>query len=320
MTQAQENLIDGVYRHQLVEHAMAVVDNPASSPVDRALAADAVATCWEIERRLRREEVDLVERLADAGVSCVVVSAPVDRQSHTIRLAVDDVAAAEKAAVALSALRFTAWESWDGGARRSFLHHGSQLTMAKTDDVTTVVRVAWASHQYRSLLARVVTPTAGDWAVVRFPTFAWRMYSLLRPVRLVAERLGMRRRHDDSLGPFLSTPDSILPQLLAFAEVDANDTVVDLGCGDGRIVVAAAELTGCRGVGVETSLGLVREARKRAESAGVSDLVTIEWADARDADLTDASVAFMFLPIDVVADIIEATLDRMPAGSVLVVH
>lgn len=320
MTPAHAHLIEGVYRHRLVDHAATVVDDPTSSMPDRSFAAEALATCADIERRLRKEEAELVELLAAAGVSCAVDAAPVDRQYHTIRITVDDVAAAEQAATTLSVLGFSAWEPLSGAARRSLIHFGSQLTMAKTEDVTTVVRIAWARDQRRSALARVFTPTAGDWAMLRLPTFAWRLYSLVRPFRLVAERLGLRRRHADSLGPFLSTPDSLLAKLLEFADVDENDTVVDLGCGDGRIVVAAAERSRCRGIGVETAPDLVRQARSRAENAGVSGLVTIEQADARDVDLGEASVVFMFLPIDVVADIIEATLDRMPGGSVLVVH
>lgn len=319
-THGQQQLIEGVYRHRLAEHAKAVLDDPSSAQSDRSGALQAIDTCAKIEQRLRADEHDLVEVLAAAGVRGVAVLAPVDRQYHTIRITVDDVAAAELAATALELVGFVAWEQWHGAARRSFLHHGTELTVARTADVTTVVRITWAASRGRSRLARIVTPTAGDWSMVQLPPLAWRGYSAVRLMRLVAERLHLRRRNENSLGPFLSTPDSLLSSLLEFADVDSDDTVVDLGCGDGRIVVRAAELTQCSGVGVESAPSLVSAARERAASAGVADRVTIEQADARDIDLDAASVVFMFLPIDVVADIIEATLSKMRTGAVLVVH
>ena len=102
--------------------------------------------------------------------------------------------------------------------------------------------------------------------MVRLPRRTWPAYSLVRPVRLVLERVGLRRRHEDSLGPFLATPDSLIDPLLELAQVGPDDHVVDIGCGDGRLVVEAAARLGCRAVGIERSPELVDSARARAQS------------------------------------------------------
>jgi precorrin-6B methylase 2 len=166
----------------------------------------------------------------------------------------------------------------------------------------------------------VFTPTAGDWSLIDLPGWSWPAYSLVRPARLVLERVGAVQRHDDSLGPFLSTPQSLIGPLLAFAGVTADDRLLDVGCGDGRVVVTAAEQIGCRAVGVERSADLVERARRRATDAGVSGLVDIVHGDGRAADLAEATVVFMFLSMRVVADLVPATLQQLRPGARLVIH
>ena len=103
------------------------------------------------------------------------------------------------------------WERWAGGARESFRRTATALTVARTDDVSMVARVRWAEPIRRNVVRRMFVPTSGDWHVVDLPVRAWPLYSLIRPVRHLAERLGFRRPHEASLGPFLTTPDSLLP-------------------------------------------------------------------------------------------------------------
>src|SRR5690242_952588 len=70
--------------------------------------------------------------------------------------------------------------------------------------------------------------------------------------------------------PYVPTPPEVVEAMLKTAGVKPNDTVYDLGCGDGRIVIMAAQKFGARGVGVEIDPDLVREAKQHAEKAGVS--------------------------------------------------
>jgi ribosomal protein L11 methylase PrmA len=71
--------------------------------------------------------------------------------------------------------------------------------------------------------------------------------------------------------------------------------VYDLGCGDGRIVIAAAKTFGTRGVGVDIDPARIREAKENAKKAGVEKLVRFEEKDLFQADIHDANVVMLFL-------------------------
>lgn len=71
--------------------------------------------------------------------------------------------------------------------------------------------------------------------------------------------------------------------------------VYDLGCGDGRIVIAAAKQYGCRGVGFEIGPKLVAESRENVKKNGVENLVRIEEADIFTLDLSEADIITMYL-------------------------
>jgi SAM-dependent methyltransferase len=95
--------------------------------------------------------------------------------------------------------------------------------------------------------------------------------------------------------PFVVTPNDTVRAMLGLAEVKADDVVYDLGCGDGRIVIAAAALFGARGVGVEIDDKLVEQARVDARRAGVEGRVRIEQGDLFAMDFKDATVVMLYL-------------------------
>jgi cyclopropane fatty-acyl-phospholipid synthase-like methyltransferase len=95
--------------------------------------------------------------------------------------------------------------------------------------------------------------------------------------------------------PFVTTADSVVKAMLDLAEVSSKDVVYDLGCGDGRIVIAAARDRGARGVGIEIDDRLVELARSSARSAGVESRVRIEPADLFETDYRDATVVMLYL-------------------------
>ena len=95
--------------------------------------------------------------------------------------------------------------------------------------------------------------------------------------------------------PYVTTPDSVALAMLKLAGVTGKDTVYDLGCGDGRIVIAAAREYGAHGVGVDISPERVEEARANARMAGVQALVKFEVADLFDTDIRDATVVALYL-------------------------
>jgi hypothetical protein len=313
-------LAEAIHRGRLHEVAVAIRDDPRLGAAERARAGDAAAVCEQIGRACEHERERIVALLGAAGreLDATVPIGP--RQHHTVELRVVDYEAARQAAAALASHGFEPWQEWARGAERSARRFADELVVGATDDVTTVVRLRWGSPARRSRLGRVFTPTAGDWSLIDLPGWSWPAYSLVRPVRLVAERVGVRQRHDDSLGPFLSTPQSLIGPLLEFADVTADDRLLDVGCGDGRVVVTAAEQIGCRAVGVERSSDLVERARRRATDAGVDDLVDIVHGDGRSTDLVNATVVFMFLSMRVVADLVPATLQQLGPGARLVIH
>jgi SAM-dependent methyltransferase len=95
--------------------------------------------------------------------------------------------------------------------------------------------------------------------------------------------------------PYVTTPTALIDSMLALAGVTAEDVVYDLGSGDGRIPIRAAETVGARGVGIEIREDLVREARQRAKDAGVSDRVAFRQGDLFDADISAATVVTLYL-------------------------
>src|SRR6202023_3242404 len=82
---------------------------------------------------------------------------------------------------------------------------------------------------------------------------------------------------------------------LKLAGVQKTDTVYDLGCGDGRIVITAARQYGAHGVGIDINPERIQEARANARKAGVENLVKFEENDLFDADIHQATVVTLFL-------------------------
>lgn len=319
-TTMTDPLAEAIHDGRLYEIAATIVGDPATSATERDRAARAMAACERIGRVCEARRHDLVERLRVDGCEVEPGENIGPRQHHTIELVVTDFDTAHRAASLLERDGYEPWQTWVRGAERSARRFAEELVVGATTDVTTVVRLRWGDTRSRSPLRRVFTPTAGDWSLVDLPASLWPAYSFVRPARLAMERAGLRRRHDDSLGPFLSTPDELVRPLLDVGGIGPDDHVVDIGCGDGRIVVAAAEHARCRAVGVERSDDLVERARRRAADHGVGDLVDIVQGDGLTVDVDDATLVVMFLSIRVVADLVPAMLARLHPGARLVIH
>jgi ribosomal protein L11 methylase PrmA len=95
--------------------------------------------------------------------------------------------------------------------------------------------------------------------------------------------------------PYLPTTDDAVPEMLKLANVKSTDLVYDLGCGDGRIVIAAAKTYGAHGVGIDLDPDRIREAKENARKAGVENLVRFEQNDLFKADIHEATVVTLFL-------------------------
>ena len=95
--------------------------------------------------------------------------------------------------------------------------------------------------------------------------------------------------------PYVTTPQVVVDAMLKIAAVGPNDYLIDLGSGDGRIVITAAKNLGARGFGVDIDDSLVRTARRNAESEGVKDRAEFHTRNLFDTDLAQASVVTMYL-------------------------
>ncbi|HEX2566172.1 MAG TPA: methyltransferase domain-containing protein [Burkholderiales bacterium] len=95
--------------------------------------------------------------------------------------------------------------------------------------------------------------------------------------------------------PFITTPNDVVERMLRLAGTTAADTVVDLGSGDGRIVIAAARQFGARGIGIELNGELVAKSRENARRAGVAERVSFVEGDVLTADISRASVVTVYL-------------------------
>jgi hypothetical protein len=120
--------------------------------------------------------------------------------------------------------------------------------------------------------------------------------------------------------PYITTPQLVVDRMLTLAKVGADDFVVDLGAGDGRIVVTAARRWGARGLGVEIRGDLVALGRKNAEQAGVADRARFEMQDALRTDLAQASVLTLYLGPELNEKLMPRILATMRPGARVVSH
>jgi SAM-dependent methyltransferase len=97
-----------------------------------------------------------------------------------------------------------------------------------------------------------------------------------------------------TLAPYIPTPQDVVDRMLAVAEVTNKDTVFDLGCGDGRVVITAAKKFGARG-SASTSTRIGSRVQRNARDAGVSSLVRFEQGDIQNADVSTATVVALYL-------------------------
>ena len=95
--------------------------------------------------------------------------------------------------------------------------------------------------------------------------------------------------------PYVSTPEPVVKAMLALANVRKDDVVYDLGCGDGRIVIAAARDYGASGVGIDLDPRRIEQATAGARSAGVSDRVRFTRQDLFATDFSEATVMTLYL-------------------------
>ena len=113
---------------------------------------------------------------------------------------------------------------------------------------------------------------------------------------------------------------AIVREMLKLAAVTQHDIVYDLGCGDGRIVITAAQTTGARGTGVDIDPELIITSRRNASDANVSDLVQFRQEDLFGTDISKATVVMLYLSPDANLKLRPKLLKELKPGSRIVSH
>jgi SAM-dependent methyltransferase len=116
------------------------------------------------------------------------------------------------------------------------------------------------------------------------------------------------------------TPQLIVEDLLKMSEVNRNDIVYDLGCGDGRFVITAAKQYGSRGVGIDIDPERIKESNQNARIAGVMDKVRFIEADLFETDIREATVVALYLLPDLNMQLRPKLLKDLKPGSRVVSH
>jgi len=121
-------------------------------------------------------------------------------------------------------------------------------------------------------------------------------------------------------GPYVPSPQSVVSDMLRYADVGPDDFLIDLGSGDGRIVLTAAKVFGARGFGVEIKDHLVKQANEAAQKEGIADRVKFLKQDLFKTDVSQATVITMYLLPDTVNLLKDKFLAELRPGTRIVSH
>lgn len=121
-------------------------------------------------------------------------------------------------------------------------------------------------------------------------------------------------------GPFVPTPWPVVDAMLKMGGVTARDFLMDLGSGDGRLVIAAAQRFGASGMGVDIDPELVRLANASAKKEGVADRVRFETRDIFDTDVSPATILTLYLLPQMMLNLRPKLLAELRPGSRIVSH
>jgi hypothetical protein len=120
--------------------------------------------------------------------------------------------------------------------------------------------------------------------------------------------------------PYFPTPQPVVDRMLEMAEVKGGDVLIDLGSGDGRIPVTAAQRYGATGLGVDFEAQRIVEANENAKKAGVVDKVTFRKEDLFDTDISSASVLTLYLSLSINIKLRPRILEAMKPGARVLSH
>ncbi len=148
----------------------------------------------------------------------------------------------------------------------------------------------------------------------------WAMISILSIAFSLAAVAGFCQESRKPDVIFVPTEQAVAEEMLSMANVSKQSVVYDLGCGDGRIVIAAAVHFGARGVGIDIDPERIRESKQNAREAGVSDRVKFVQADLFNSDFHEATAVMLYLSSAVNVRLRPMLLRQLKPGTPVVSH
>jgi SAM-dependent methyltransferase len=149
------------------------------------------------------------------------------------------------------------------------------------------------------------------------PVRRFALHALTLLLALAAVAASGEHRYDV---PYVPTPQVVVEEMLRLARVGAEDFVIDLGCGDGRLAVTAASHFGARALGVDIDPGRIAESRANAKAAGVTGRVEFVQGNLFEQDIARASVVTLYLLPDVNLRLRPKLLQVLRPGTRVVSH
>jgi len=323
LTEVEKLIVKSIYSGKLAQVSYAILEQKERviQTEARLLAERAIRVCRSISESTKIERKNMYELLTKAGIETTVLYNEVDKyslQNHrfSIMLAPEYLDNALDHAYSKG---YISWVPWKNGAWECYKRFRNRITLVKTDHSTTRMEFKWGKESKRRLTSKL-WPSELDFDLVDLPSTLWILYFFVKPFRVIRNKLFGRTSYSEPW-PFLGTPIQLTQELFKMVKLTTEDILVDMGCGDGRIVIEAAKQYGCRTMGIELDDSLARLAQQKVVSESLEELVTIKRGDAYTVPLpTEPCVVFLFLPIENIPDIIDLLHRKLAPGSRIITH
>lgn len=316
-------LIEATYAERLATTAQALLQLPQEtlSRVGKKRAREAIRTCQSISDFSRKESLRLQNVFQERGIPSYPILDSIELgtlQHHSIFIEVPYT----QIDTAISAAKLQGYamvKNWVPAAWASYKHFRQAAELIRADDTTTRLVLSWKSPIPSTGILQRLKPTDFDYRSIKLPPRTWRLYPIVRIYNGLKSKLGRTivQRHD---WPFLGTPRSLVKPLLGLAEVKKDDCVIDIGCGDARILVEATKRYGCSSIGIESDDRLVAIARDNIEKESLSEKIEVHSRSAKESDFAAAKVIFLFLPVNSIEGLLNSIQRHATKGTRLIVH
>lgn len=313
-------LVDAIADQRVAEVARGLSSLNNLDPSAKALVDAAVSACEAISNYMLIVQSRILAQLLSRGVSAEPVGeweAGMALQYHsaTLRISRSDLRTSLRV---LEEMGFEPPIEMTASRVKALSMYSTRIKLLRFDDFTTRIVLEFYENS-STFLPKILRPGIVDLAEANLPFPLFWGYSGMKLIRLLKERFQGRRSPHHEID-FLGTPVGLIEPILRTLSLGPESVLVDLGCGDGRIVRVAAEVFGCRAVGVEHNPSLAARAKLEAAKSTHSDLIEIRQESAEEADLSEATVVFMFLPLNVLPAVLGAARLCTIPGTRLVMH